>query len=123
MSFDQVLAADAEWTAKEQAAGFDTTAEGLALKRLLEGPSSGALGTACQSVGQGAQLESARVAWAGWKDAEAGDLGAEVAAVVDRLDAPHLRPSGIEQRILGGVAPACYGLCSLMRELGERKQG
>ncbi|KAJ1486771.1 hypothetical protein T484DRAFT_1788571 [Baffinella frigidus] len=110
MTFDQVLAADAEWAAKEQAAGFDTKAEGLALKRLLEGPSSDALGTACQSVGQGAQLESARGAWVSWKDAEASELGAEVSAVVSRLEAPHLRPSGIEERILGGVAPACYGL-------------
>jgi hypothetical protein len=109
LSFDEVLAADAEWTAKEKAVGFDNAAEGAALKRLLEGERSAALASACASVGQDAQLESARVSWASWSELDARELGAEVAAVVERLEAPHLRPTGIEERLLSGVAPACYG--------------
>jgi hypothetical protein len=37
-----------------------------------------------------------------------------VAAVIDELDAAHLRPTGIEQRLKSGVDAACHGITTLL---------
>jgi len=37
--------------------------------------------------------------------------------VVSDLDAEHLRPTGIEQRLIAGVQPACMGLFTLLQNL------
>jgi hypothetical protein len=44
-------------------------------------------------------------------------LGAKVKAVVVKMNAPHLQPSSIEERIKDGVNPACWGIFTLMSNM------
>jgi hypothetical protein len=45
-----------------------------------------------------------------------------VKGVVDKLEAPHLKPSGIEQRLLSGVDSACFGLFTLTTWLKQASE-
>ena len=49
-------------------------------------------------------------------------LGREIARVVEELDAPHLKPSGISERLDNGVDAACYGLATLLSHLNKSVQ-
>ena len=83
------------------------------LRNLLEGA---ALQSACE--GNPAELEAARAAWAKWSEAEPELLGAAIEkVVVETLEAPHLKPSGIEKRLNEGLAASRFGLFTLMRHI------
>ena len=111
-TFDDVAKDDAAFRSANSAA-ISPIAEAQALHRLFESSSSAALREACE--GQAAMLASARARWEPWAAASHADLGAAVSSAVRDLDAPHLLPSGIEQRLLQGVAAARFGLFTLMK--------
>ena len=41
---------------------------------------------------------------------------AVIESVIDELEAPHLLPSGIETRLLGGTSAAAFGLFTLLSQ-------
>ena len=47
-------------------------------------------------------------------------LGPAIKSVVEELEASHLRPTGILQRLQQGVNPACHGLCAQMGHLDSK---
>ena len=117
-TFEAVAQENAEWEAKARQEPFDAGVEAKALTSLLGGSSKTALSEACAALSQGAQLADAERVWAAILcGAPPEHLGEQVREVVERLDAPHLRPSGIEQRLLGGTLPACHGLLSLVKHM------
>jgi hypothetical protein len=70
--------------------------------------------SACCSLLSKEQWEHALQAHSRWNEAGLEATGREVARVVDELDAPHLKPTGIMERIKAGNAPACHGLVRLL---------
>ena len=55
--------------------------------------------------------------WERWKGAPRAALGGEITRVVEALDGPHLLPSGIRERLLGGNDAACFGLAALLTNM------
>lgn len=120
------------WMAEARAAAFDRTREATALRRLMEGPGHARLAAAAAAVNQTAKLAAAVAAWAAWAAAlgsatsgggrrgedDGALLGAAVERVVGQLEAPHLQPSGIGERLDGGLDAACFGLFTLLQWLG-----
>ena len=117
-SFGAVAAADAEYHAVEAAKGIDERQEEAALRSLFEGPSTGLLEAACQTLPASVSwsLASMREAWRRLETDERS-VGARVRAVIETLDAPHLRPSSIEERLKNGTTAACFGCVSLFNNL------
>ena len=117
-SFEAVAAADAEYRALEIAKGVDEGQEEAALRSLFEGPSAGLLEAACQTLPASVawSFESMRDAWRRL-EADERSVGARVRAVIETLDAPHLRPSSIEERLKNGTTAACFGCVSLFNNL------
>lgn len=115
---------DAEWSRKAEAEGFNEPIEAAALTSLLVGKSAAALKEACEQLNQTTKWEFAERVWqAELSDKSADELGSKVHVVVDTLEAPHLKPSGIEERLLSGVKPACFGLFTLMQNLAGATPG
>ena len=56
-----------------------------------------------------------------WAAVQHSDLGTAVRGVVDDLEAPHLLPSGILEKMQHGLGPACFGLRTLLGHLDNRK--
>jgi hypothetical protein len=48
-----------------------------------------------------------------------GALGLAIQGVVDALDAVHLKPTSILQRLRDGVGAACFGVATLIQNLPE----
>ena len=46
-------------------------------------------------------------------------LGTAIETVVNDLDAPHLKPSGIEERLVGGLDASIFGLLTLVCKLAD----
>ena len=68
----------------------------------------------------GAERWSSRVVpkYKQWESADPEQLGGAIAhVVVNTLEAPHLKPSGIHLRLKRGVDAACYGLATLLDNL------
>ena len=113
---------NAQWILEKRAEAFDHANEGAALFRLMNGASFAALEQAAAGCNAATRLATTQEAWAAWcmrgpcngeKDIAAA--GAAVARVVDRLEAPHLKPTGIEERLLGGLASSVFGLLTLIQ--------
>ena len=113
-TFADVARDDAIFKEAAKAEGIDASAEAEALRRLFDGSSSAALTEACTTLNASSSLANARVRWQPWARHNNEKLGTAVQAVIEDLDAPHLKPSGIEQRLLGGVNASCFGLFTLM---------
>ena len=105
---------DAVFRAEAAAAPpMDPTTEGATLKTLI---SDAGVCERCASV-TGVRWDAcadARKAAVALSDAE---LGAKVAAVIEELDAAHLRPTGIEERLKSGVDAACHGIAALLTNI------
>ena len=106
---------DAEFRAAAAAVPFNGEAELRSLRNIFDGESNPATRTACLALGHQDKLEVARRIWEPWR----GDptCGQAIHKVVTDLDAEHLRPTSIEQRLIAGVQPACLGLFTLMQNL------
>ena len=113
-TFDDVAKEDAAFQAAARSEAFDAAAEGAALQRLFDGSSATLLTDACASLNSAPRLEKARLRWLHWKAKSPAAIGAVVESIVDELDAPHLKPSGIEQRLQSGVKASSFGLLGLM---------
>jgi hypothetical protein len=70
--------------------------------------------SACCSLLSKEQWDRALQVHSRWNEAGLEATGREVARVIDELDAPHLKPTGIMERIKAGNAPACHGLVRLL---------
>ena len=106
---------DAAFRAGAAAIPFDGEAEMKALRNIFDGESSAAARTACLALGHQEKMGVARRIWEPWRDDPT--CGQAVQRVVTDLDAEHLRPTSIEQRLIAGVQPACLGLFTLMQNL------
>ena len=74
--------------------------------------------TACMALGLDAKLTTLeREKWEPWRNRPTPELAAAVQKVVTDLDAEHLRPTGIEERLIAGVQPACHGLFTLLQNM------
>lgn len=106
---------DAVFRAEAAAApALDPAVEGATLKTLLTDEGTC---TRCKNVAGGARwsdCEGARAAVAAMADLE---LGAKILSVIDELDAAHLRPTGIQQRLHSGVDAACHGIATLLTHI------
>ena len=119
-TFEDVSRENNVWTAQADAAmaSFDEVAEGKALTSMFAGAAAADVKAACEALNQGSKWEAAQQIWTEHcEKSPAGRLGVAVRGVIDALEAPHLRPSGIESRLRSGVKPACYGLFTLMQHL------
>jgi hypothetical protein len=108
-SFEAVMTADTAFHQATSAIEFDPKKEATALSACFESPDVAA---ACLEVNQ-CRWQECRDAWQMLKIRDES-IGADIKAVVSDLDAPHLRPTSILQRIQGGVKPACHGLFTLV---------
>ena len=119
-TFDDVARENNEWQAQadEAMASFDNKAEGCALTSMCTGSAAAEMKAACESLNQGNKWETVQHIWTECCKAKPVEtLGRDVKNVIDTLEAPHLRPTGIESRLRSGVKPACFGLFSLMQHL------
>lgn len=117
-TFDQVAAANSAFYAETVAEGFDENKEARSLRSLLDGSSRGAAESAAEAIGRSAQVPALRAAWEPWRAIGEDVLGRSLKqVVVDDLDAPHLKPSGIESRLVGGLHAAAHGLFQLVNSL------
>lgn len=118
-SMAEVQREDAEWTAAADAEIFDDKVEAAALQNLVAGSSASAMREACASLNMTAKFEDAVKMWQSQLGSKSADqLGAAVReVVVVKLEAPHLKPSGIESRLAQGVNASCFGLFSLLQHL------
>jgi len=92
---------------------LDPSTEGATLKTLI---SDAGVCERCASV-TGVRWDAcadARKAVVALSDTE---LGSKVAAVIEELDAAHLRPTGIEERLKSGVDAACHGIAALLTNI------
>lgn len=106
---------DAAFRAAAAAIPFDGDAEMKALRNIFDGESSAAAKTACLALGHQEKMGVARRIWDSWRDDPT--CGEAVQRVVTYLDAEHLRPTSIEQRLIAGVQPACLSVFTLMQNL------
>ena len=115
---DEVNAANSQFYSDSIAEGFDAAREAASLRSLLDGSSRARAECACAAIGREEHLGALRARWEPWSKADEGALGQTIQkVVVDDLDAPHLSPSGIEARLLGGLDAACHGLFMLVNSL------
>ena len=116
MSFAEVAQADEEQRAAARAAPPpDAAAEGAALKALFA--DDNACATCEEKLGgrwSSCCLDKYR---GGWESAGDKELGAEILRIVDSLDAPHLLPSGISERLGAGNGAAAFGLATLLSKM------
>ena len=119
-SFEQVARDDAAFRERELAEEFERAHEAAALVRLVDGESAAALSAACAAINRVEALEAARAAFAPWRGLAPTTLGDALHEVIMvTLEAPHLRPSGIEARLLGGLHAAAFGFFSLLKQLPQ----
>ena len=115
--WSQVVSADAEFRAEANSKPFIHVEEAGALARLF---SSAELCAVCKE-GLGDQRWGDTLAkWATWQPAGSEAQAKAVEGVVAALDAVHLRPTGILERLEQGVAAACFGLATLLQHMPAR---
>ena len=114
---DAVFRADAA-----EAPPLDPTTEGAALKAMLRDATTCARCSAVVTADRWDGTCEVRARCEGLSDQE---LGERVAGVIEALDAPHLRPTGIAERLRGGVDAACHGIATLLANIkeGEKRRG
>ena len=114
-SFEAVSLGDLEFRTRESKIEFVPAKEEAALRSMFDGSSADALKNACEAINQVPKFDELH---AKWRTLEAtGCVAVRVKAVIDELEAPHLRPTGIQDRLLSGTHAACYGLFSLFTNI------
>eukprot|EP00931_Biecheleriopsis_adriatica_P001474 TRINITY_DN101827_c0_g1_i1.p1 TRINITY_DN101827_c0_g1~~TRINITY_DN101827_c0_g1_i1.p1 ORF type:complete len:146 (-),score=27.89 TRINITY_DN101827_c0_g1_i1:68-460(-) len=112
-TFEQVAQLDAEFRAQQESQGFDRISEAAAIRELFASPE---LVDICRSK-LGGRWGDTTASWAAWSSSSEEQLGTAIQQVVDDLDAPHLKPTGILERLQGGTDAACFGLATLVSKL------
>ena len=113
-TFEDVCAENSAYFAAEMAKATDPKEEWVALRAIFEHPDLVQLFS--HPGGAGAdKLEQCRAKYA--LVSASADVGQQVATIVDSLEAPHLRASGILERVQKGLPPASWGLSTLMAKL------
>ena len=110
-----ILQADELFREQVQAIDIDPKIEANALAACFD---SAEVSNICTAISE-TRWQNCKDFWRSLLSAKNEDLGAKIKTVVEDLDAPHLRPTSILQRIQGGVKPACYGLFSLIDHLKD----
>ena len=107
----EMHAQDAEYRRLEAAKGFDASSEARALRALM---ADAAAAEACRAKLGPKRWDALMGTWLPISSSSDEALGSVVGRVVEDLDAPHLKPAGIHERLRGGVDLACYGVATLM---------
>ena len=111
---------NAEWVANAEKEVFDESVEAAALTSMFAGDSVAAVQQACSTLNQSPKWDEAQRIWSTALEGQTSEqLGKAVRSVVDELEAPHLKPSGIQSRLLGGVPAACFGLFTLLQSMNQ----
>jgi hypothetical protein len=123
-TIDDVAREDAAWRLSAAARPHvraDDAVEGAALRALL---SDYETCVRCEAVAGAARWRACYAARAAITAEETDDeeTGFRVAAVMDALDAPHLRPTGMRARLEKGVDATCHGVVTLLSNLSSMKR-
>ena len=110
---------DAEFLAAASQQTFDEAAELAALQSLMSGDARGKAEAACAALNQSPKWAEAQDAWSRLKK---DNLALSVRKVVEDLEAPHLKPTGIASRLENGVHATCFGLFTLLQNLSAVEQ-
>ena len=114
--WSEVAADDAAFRTAAAATQFDGEQEAQALHSIMDGDSRTPCRTACIALGKESTLTSMRAIWEPWRARSHSELAEAVHQVVNDLDAQHLRPTGIEQRLIANAdACACVRVCACAR--------
>ncbi len=122
-SLEKVVEMDAAFRSTAKTQVFDTAAEGSALLDMMQGSKRDMVEKACSGTLTKDRWEQCKEQYKTWQSAGTQATGAAIKAIVEDLDADHLRPSGIQDRLNGGNCAACHGLASLMAHLKTRSAG
>ena len=115
-SFVDVSEGDLIFRTEEAAKPVDPLTEAAALRALF---STEALAATC-SRKLGGRWGACLTTWARLEPLGDAHLGAQVLAVADDLEAPHLRAGGIHERLQSGVDAACFGLATLLSNMAVK---
>ena len=115
-SFVDVSEGDLIFRTEEAAKPVDPLTEAAALRALF---STEALSATC-SRKLGGRWGACLKTWARLEPLGDAHLGAQVLAVADDLEAPHLRAGGIHERLQSGVDAACFGLATLLSNMAVK---
>jgi hypothetical protein len=107
----EMHAQDAEYRRLEAAKGFDASVEARALRALMADAGAAEV---CRAKLGSKRWDALMGNWLPISSSSDEALGSVVGRVVEDLDAPHLKPAGIHERLRGGVDLACYGVATLM---------
>jgi hypothetical protein len=110
--WSQVVLADAEFRAEANRLPFEASAEAAALLEICTSPDTV---EACRAGLPAARWDSTLAKWKVWEPAEQRQLGEAIEGVVVALDAVHLKPTSILQRLRSGVGAACFGAATLIQ--------
>ncbi len=120
ISLEKVVEMDAAFRATTKSQAFDTVLEGSALLDMMQGSKREMVEKACSGTLTKDRWEQCKEQYKAWHSAGMQATGAAIKAIVEDLEADHLRPTGIQQRLSGGNCAACHGLASLMSHLKTR---
>lgn len=111
-----VAAQDVAWREAAASAGVVPLEEAKSLRGLMACSTSGGVCERCKAT-VGPRWTAAQEAWSRAEKLPDEQLGTAVEAVVQDLDAAHLLPSSIAERLRGGVDAACHGLATLLANI------
>lgn len=117
-SISDIYADDADFRAEQNL--FDPKIEAAALNTLF---TNHTIDTTCAAKLSAQNWQAVTGKFNSWKDSDPEILGAAIKKVVDDLDAVHLQPSGILERMKSwAIDPGCFGVQTLMQNLAEPHQ-
>ena len=124
-SLEKVMEMDAAFKAAAKSQQLDTIAEGKALLDMMgsQGAHQEMVDKACKSTLSQERWEQCKENHKAWERAGVEATGVAIKAVIEDLDADHLRPTTIYQRLASGNCAPCHGLASLMVHLQSRLPG
>merc|ERR1711968_291757 len=104
---------DQQYQKEQRAMPLDPSVEAEALRAFFSDQS--AL-DCCAKTLQPAIWTALQAQWNELRLLDNSDLGCAAIGVVEQLDAPHLKPSGIHERVKT-ISAACFGLSSLLKNM------
>ncbi|EKX35706.1 hypothetical protein GUITHDRAFT_146271 [Guillardia theta CCMP2712] len=113
-SFEEVARKDEQFKQEEKNRAWNSEEEEHALREMFEGASNSLVASSCAASIKTPCWEQCKEIWMKIKNDQVGERAKHV---VQELEAEHLRPTGILDRLRKGVNPACFGLHTLMKHL------
>eukprot|EP00746_Dinoflagellata_sp_MGD_P062036 gnl/MRDRNA2_/MRDRNA2_26155_c0_seq1.p1 gnl/MRDRNA2_/MRDRNA2_26155_c0~~gnl/MRDRNA2_/MRDRNA2_26155_c0_seq1.p1 ORF type:complete len:137 (-),score=45.36 gnl/MRDRNA2_/MRDRNA2_26155_c0_seq1:232-642(-) len=101
---------------KDETKEFDAKTEAAALHTIF---SDDGICATCASKLSEDNWGAATDKFNSWKDSDPEELGAAIKAVMDHLDADHLQPSSMVERLNEGIDACAFGVQTLMQNLAD----